>query len=40
MVYGFIVQSEGHISLDYAPGEGTTVDLWLPSSERAKKAAP
>ena len=40
MVYGFIVQSEGHISLDSAPGEGTTVDLWLPSCGRAKKAAP
>ena len=40
MVYGFIVQSEGHINLDSAPGEGTTVDLWLPSSGRAKKAAP
>ena len=39
-VYGFIVQSEGHINLDSAPGEGTTVDLWLPSSGRAKKAAP
>ena len=33
MVYGFIVQSEGHISVDSSPGEGTTVDLWLPSSE-------
>ena len=39
-VYGFIVQSEGHINLDSAPGEGTTVDLCLPSSGRAKKAAP
>ena len=35
MVYGFIVQSEGHINLSSTPGEGTTVDLWLPSSERA-----
>ena len=34
MVYGFIVQSEGHINLSSTPGEGTTVDLWLPSSER------
>ena len=40
MVYGFIVQSEGHINLDSAPGEGTTVDLWSPSCGRAKKAAP
>ena len=40
MVHGFIVQSEGHINLDSTPGEGTTVDLWLPSSESAKKAAP
>ena len=40
MVYGFIVQSGGHINLDSAPGEGTTVDLWLPSSESAQKAAP
>ena len=40
MVHGFIVQSEGHISLDSTLGKGTTVDFWLPSSERAKKAAP
>ena len=32
MVYGFIVQSGGHINLNSKPGEGTTVDLWLPSS--------
>ena len=35
MVYGFIVQSEGHINLSSTPSEGTTFGLWLPSSERA-----
>jgi signal transduction histidine kinase len=30
MVYGFIKQSGGHVEIDSAPGEGTTVRLYLP----------
>jgi signal transduction histidine kinase/CheY-like chemotaxis protein len=30
MVYGFVAQSGGHIRIDSAPGEGTTIRLYLP----------
>ncbi len=30
MVYGFAEQSGGHLRLDSAPGQGTTVRVWLP----------
>ena len=30
MLYGFIKQSGGHVTLDSAPGNGTRVSLWLP----------
>lgn len=37
-VYGFVRQLSGHVSIDSAPGHGTTVTLYLPVAERA--AAP
>ncbi len=33
VVYGFIKQSGGAIDVQSAPGEGTTVSLWLPAAE-------
>jgi PAS domain S-box-containing protein len=30
MIYGFARQSNGHVSIDSAPGRGTTVKLYLP----------
>jgi PAS domain S-box-containing protein len=33
MVYGFVKQSGGHVAITSAPGEGTTVSLYLPQSE-------
>ncbi|MCA1776814.1 MAG: response regulator [Loktanella sp.] len=32
MVYGFVKQSGGHIHIDSAPGEGTSVKLYFPRS--------
>ncbi|WP_345540190.1 PAS-domain containing protein [Variovorax defluvii] len=42
MVYGFIKQSGGAIEVRSAPGQGTTVSLWLPAGvpEEAQAAAP
>ena len=33
-VFGFIKQSQGHVTIDSAPGHGTTVALYLPRIER------
>jgi len=38
MLYGFIKQSGGHVSLESAPGAGTRVSLWLPCAEPATQA--
>jgi len=40
MVYGFVRQSGGHIELETAPGQGTTVRLLLPRAAEAAQAAP
>ena len=40
MVYGFIKQSDGAISIASQPGQGTTVTLWLPQGEAGKDLAP
>ena len=33
MVYGFVRQSGGHIHIISQPGQGTTVEIWLPRSD-------
>jgi signal transduction histidine kinase len=40
MVYGFVVQSGGHITLDSQVGVGTTVRLHLPLSIAPNRAKP
>ena len=39
MVYGFLKQSRGHISLDSQAGKGTTITLYLPRTRELKKTA-
>ena len=40
MVYGFASQSNGHVTIDSRPGNGTSVQLWLPyTSEPGVNAA-
>ncbi|RYF28635.1 MAG: PAS domain-containing sensor histidine kinase [Comamonadaceae bacterium] len=40
MVYGFVAQSGGHITIDSTQGEGTTVRLYLPCTDAPAEEAP
>ena len=39
-VYGFVVQSGGHVAIDSTPGAGTSVTLFLPATDRDPAADP
>ena len=39
-VYGFVTQSQGRISIDSAPGEGTVVRFSLPVAPEERRATP
>jgi PAS domain S-box-containing protein len=38
-LYGFVAQSGGHVAIAGAPGQGTTVTLYLPAVEPPERAA-
>ena len=38
MVYGFVKQSGGHINIESAPGQGSTIRLYLPRSTQGEVA--
>lgn len=40
MVYGFVRQSGGHVAITSAPGQGTTVRIWLPRTTAEEDAEP
>lgn len=40
MVYGFMQQSGGHIAIDSAPGQGTTISLFIPLVDAGAELEP
>ncbi|MGE4220867.1 MAG: PAS domain S-box protein [Alphaproteobacteria bacterium] len=40
MVYGFVVQSGGHVAVETAPGAGATFRLYLPRDPAGERPAP
>jgi len=38
MVYGFVKSSGGYIDVTTTPGEGTTIDIYLPRTEKTSEA--
>ncbi|USI73193.1 ATP-binding protein [Sphingomonas morindae] len=39
-IFGFVRQSGGHVTIDTAPGRGTSVSLYLPRATKTPRAAP
>lgn len=39
-VYGLVRQCEGAIEVDSAPGQGTTISLWLPEADHPRRREP
>ena len=39
-VWGIVTSAGGHLRVDSAPGEGTTIELWLPLAEKATARRP
>ncbi|MEX2615933.1 MAG: PAS domain-containing protein [Alphaproteobacteria bacterium] len=40
MVYGFVKQSDGHVTIDSTPGNGTVIRLYLPQTDQVPRQQP